>query len=242
VHKILAVLYAHNDYGLLKKAMLQLTSSICRDGLSFYFMDIPSEDTHLIQAICECGFRLTETRLHYVFSDFASYCQERYQVRQATEEDIESLRKVAVEMRNPYDRLHADVAFSQETADKYLGSYVENAVRGFADLVVVPAEDNDPPDAWIASLIPVMILDKRVAQGLAAAVSSRTRKGWMKKLMSEWIYILREQGADYTTAITQASNMQANTVWQSLGFTLRFVTHVFSKRIGPNSSTTRHAI
>ncbi len=231
VHKILTVLYAHDSYGLLKKAMLQLASEISNDMDTFYFMQIPSEETYLIQAFCECGFRLTETRLHQTLSNVDSYSHERYQVRKAIEDDIENLRAVAMQMRNPWDRLHADIAFKQETADAYLATFIENSVRGFADLVLVPAEGAGPPDGFHTTSYPVKILDKSVARFGAVAVSNKTRRGWHMKLQSETIYALKDLGADYILLDTQASNRRANWVQAARGFTLAYVTHIFSKLV-----------
>jgi dTDP-4-amino-4,6-dideoxy-D-galactose acyltransferase len=236
VYKILTVLYTHGNYSLLKKALLQLTSEISNQINSFYFLDIPSEDTYLIQAVCECGFRLTETRLHYAFSITDSYCHERYQVRKATEHDVDNLRKVAIQMRNPYDRLHADIAFKQDTADVYAATYVENSIRGFADLVLVPAEGNGPPDAFITcSLTPGNICNKKFAKIGMVAVFNKTRKGWMMKLISELIYLIKDKGYDYILVDTQSPNMPANKVFASRGFKFVFATHVFVKRIVTHS-------
>jgi dTDP-4-amino-4,6-dideoxy-D-galactose acyltransferase len=237
VYKVLTVLYTHDRYNLLKKAMVQWTSEISNQIDSLYFIDVPSEDTHLIQALCECKFRLTETRLHFAFLDVGSYCHERYGVRRATENDIENLRKVAIEMRNPYDRLHADVAFKEEIADAYVATYIENSVRGFADFVLVPAEGNSLPDGFFTcSLHPERILGRRIAKVGIVATSSKTRKGWMTKLLSETMYILKDHSADCVLINTQASNRAVSNVLISAGFTLAFVTHILSNSIESHSS------
>jgi dTDP-4-amino-4,6-dideoxy-D-galactose acyltransferase len=235
VYKVLTVLYAHKRYGLLKRAMLQWSSEISSRMNSRYTMEIPSEDTDLIQAACECGFRLTETRLHYVLSDISSHCRERYPVRKATEDDIENLRNVAIQMRNPYDRLHADISIQREVADDYVATYIENSVRGFADHVLVPAEGTGPPDAFhTCSVFPERILGKRLAKFGIVAVSKETRKGWHVKLLSETIHLLKDKEVDYILVNTQASNRAANRVLASFGFALAFVTHIFSKSFEPH--------
>jgi dTDP-4-amino-4,6-dideoxy-D-galactose acyltransferase len=236
-YKILTVLYNHGDYRVLRKAMVRFTEEIAREKPSFYFADIPSEDTHLIQVICECGFRLTETRLHYVSSKMDAFVHERYGVREATEQDIENLKQVATAMRNPYDRLHADVAFDQEVADAYVATYVENSVRGFADIVLVPAEGDGPPDGFhTCSLLPERILGKRIAKFGVVAVSNETRKGWHRKLLSETLHRLKDKQIDYILVNTQASNRRANRMLVSFGFELGYVTHIFSRACTPRGN------
>ena len=240
VYKLFTVLYAHDRYSLLKRAMLQWTSEISKGMHCMYMIEIPSEDTALIQAACESGLRLTETRLHYTLSDIHSYCKERYAVRTATEDDIENLRKVAIQMRNPYDRLHADISIQREMADAYVATYIENSVRGFADLVLVPAEGTGPPDGFhTCSIYPERILGKRIAKFGIVAVSQETRKGWHVKLLSETIHFLKDKEIDYILVNTQASNRPANRILESFGFTLVFVTHIFSKNIEYNGEHTR---
>jgi dTDP-4-amino-4,6-dideoxy-D-galactose acyltransferase len=229
VYKVHAILYTHNDYKLLKKVLQQWASEITAKTRSYYYLDIPSEDTYLIQAICECGFRMIETRLHYVFSGIDAHSSERYPVRKATEDDIDNLKKIAIKMRNPYDRLHADIAFTQETADAYLGTYVENAVRGFVDLILVPAEGSGPPDGFITSSFPVRILDKRIAKFGPTAISNVTRKGWSRKLISETVYVLKDMGTDYILLDTQPANGPSIGNLSQFGFKVVFATHIFSK-------------
>jgi dTDP-4-amino-4,6-dideoxy-D-galactose acyltransferase len=230
VYKIHTILYTHHDYSLLVRALRQWISGISSQVGSYYIADLPSEDVYLIQAFCDCRYRLTETRLHYVLSDVGSYSRERYPVRRATQDDIDNLRKVAVHMRNPYDRLHADISLKQEVADAYLAIYIENSVRGFADLVLVPAEGDGPPDGFhTCSIYPERILEKRIAKFGIVAVSKETRKGWHYKLLSETLHFLDDNEVNYVLVNTQASNRAVNRVLPSFGFTLAFVTHIFSK-------------
>ena len=231
VNKMLTVMYTHDNYILLKKALLQWVSEISKRERGLYFTEIPSEDTYLIQALCECGFRLTETRLHYAYYSVRSHYYQRYPVRKACESDIENLRKIAVQMRNPYDRLHADIAFTKERADAYLATYIENAVRGFSDLVLVPEEGDGPPDGFHTSSFPVSILGWKIAKFGIVAISRETRKGWLKKMISETIYALKERETDFIFVNTQAPNRAVQVVFDSFGFKLVYLTHIFSMSI-----------
>lgn len=238
VKKVFSVLYSHDNYAVLKSALMQWVSEIGVQENAYYFIDIPSEDLRLIQAFCECGFRLTETRLHYVLSDIGSYAHPvRYRVRTASEADIENLRMVSVQMRNIYDRLHADIAFSTEQADAYVATYIENSIRGFSDLVLVPDEGDGPPDGFHSALFPVDILGRKVARFGITAISALSRKGWLKKLISETIYALMERDAEYILVNTQAPNKLVQHVFEGFGFRLACITHIFAKAINGASKS-----
>jgi len=157
-----------------------------------------------------------------------TYTTERYKVRRAELSDIPNLRRVAAEMRNPYDRAHSDIVYNDEIADNYLADYVEQSVKGFTDLVIVPAEEGVPPDAFLTINYPTDILGKKIAKLLVIAASSRTCKGWAKKLNLEGIIRLKEMGTDYVLVNTQSSNKQSVQNLLHKGFLLSGVTHVFS--------------
>jgi dTDP-4-amino-4,6-dideoxy-D-galactose acyltransferase len=232
VYKILTVLYAHDNYSILKEAMIQLTSELSNEKGSYCVGEIPSEDTYLIQAICECGFRLTETRLHYVKSQMESSIRKRYQVRMATEDDIDNLISVAITMRQPFDRLHADIAINQEIADAYIGTLIANSVRGYADFVLVPSVGDGQPDAFLAcSLYPDNPIGKKVARVGVAAVSNKTRVGWYPKLLAEAIHVLKDKKVAYVVGATQASNRGVHRTNLLLGFSVGYVTHIFAKSV-----------
>ena len=78
--------------------------------------------------------------------------------------------------RNDYDRFHADARTSQERADDYLATYIENCVKGFADQVLVPDEEGVPPDSFMASNFDLggSALGYRLDKLLFSAVSSAT--------------------------------------------------------------------
>jgi dTDP-4-amino-4,6-dideoxy-D-galactose acyltransferase len=228
VFKIMAVLFRHDNYDILRVAINDFSKKVPGPGKSCYYFEIPPEDNLLIQAFNESGFRLVETRLGVCLADVQSYSQERFAVRRAVEKDIENLRKTAAAMRNPYDRVHSDVIFSADQGDRYIAEYAEQAVRGFSDVVLVPAADDSPPDAFAGCNYPQDILGRKIANFSLTAVSNKTRKGWLKKLISEMIHILKEKGAEYIITNTQAQNMASLKSLESAGFRLYSVKHVIS--------------
>lgn len=231
VYKIITVLYAHNNYDVLKRAVFHLVSDLMKKADAYYFGEFPSEDIYLIQAICEAGFRLTETRIHYVNAQCEIRVNKRYEVRTATAHDVDNLKSVAIEMRQPFDRLHADAAISQDVADAYLAKLIESSVHGFADFVLVPSVGDSEPDAFLAcSIYPDSPVGKRVARLGVAAVSNKTRLGWYPKLVTEALHILKNRNVDYVVGDTQASNRLVHRNALMLGFNVGYVTHMFSRK------------
>ncbi|MDP3849691.1 MAG: hypothetical protein Q8Q59_04250 [Luteolibacter sp.] len=196
---------------------------------AYFFLDVPSEDIRLIQALGASRFMLIETRLNYSLSNIQQYGNPaRFAVRDATPEDARALRSVAMRMRNQYDRVHADPAFSPCQADEYLGTFIEEAIKGFADLVLLPNVENLPPFGFLAGNKPVDVLGHRVSKLVLAAIDNSIEKGWLYQLLSEFIFRIKDCEAGYLTTITQASNRPAIRTWEKAGFNLYSVTHVFS--------------
>jgi len=189
---------------------------------------IPCEDLLLIRAMSQTGFRLVETRLNYYFNSFDEVTPPSALVRKAHEGDIPELREVAVRMRNMFDRVHADPAFDNETADAYLGTFIEQSVKGFADMVIVPELEGVKPFGFLAADCPVEVMNKRIARLVLAAVDNSVHKGWLSKLLEGVLFELKQERTDILTTITQASNRPAIRTWEKAGFRLGYVTHLYS--------------
>ena len=183
---------------------------------------------NLIQGLSQTGFRLVETRLNYYYTAFDEAVPPPVPVRRAVTKDIPALRDIAMRMRNRYDRVHADPAFETGEADAYLGTFIEESVKGFADMVIVPDLPGTEPFGFLAANNPEKVLNYRIAKLVLAAVDSRDHKGWLAHLLSGVIQELKKQNTDILTTITQASNRPAIRTWEKAGFRLGFVTHVYS--------------
>ncbi len=197
----------------------------------YCFIEIPSEDIRLIQALTLNGFKLIETRLTYFRGDLDKHAHERFGVRPATKADIENLKRVARVMRNDYDRFHADTIFSTKIADEFLATYVEAAVNGFSDIVLVPNQEGSASDAFLTALYyktQWASLGENVSKMVLSAVSSSTCKGWYIKLISEMTYHLRDEGAKYVFMNTQSTNRAVFRTWEKLGYRLGLSTHVLA--------------
>lgn len=225
-YKLFSVLYDPANHSDLGKALSELLANLRQKQPKFYFWaEIPAEDTEVAQAISKVGFGLVETRLHFVKKNLQDFDYEPFAVRKATEADIPNLRKVAAEARNPYDRVHADTFFGQEKADQYLALYAENAVKGFAETVLVPA-DSAPPDSFLA-ISSLEALQKKFARIALTAVLP-SRKGWHLKLCAETIQYAQKNKADYVLMTTQATNGAVFRTTEKLGFQLGACSHIFS--------------
>lgn len=203
-------------------------------GLQYVFIEIPSEHIDLIQNLNLNNFRLIETRLHY-YNDFTNGFTpgERFNVRAASNCDIDNLRSVAARMRNIYDRFHADRIFDVKIADAFLAKYIENAINGFADLVIVPNALNCQSNSFLTAVYQDAIVkynNLKCAKMVLSAVDAESNKGWYLKLISEMTIMLREKGFNVIHCNTQATNRAVIKVWTKLGYQYGRCTHIFSKK------------
>ncbi|MFN2336738.1 MAG: hypothetical protein ABR560_07185 [Bacteroidales bacterium] len=217
----------HDSTDITGRAVSRFTGEIAGEG-DYIFMNIPCEDLRLIQGLSRTGFRLVETRLNYFFTAFDVAVPPPVPVRRAVTNDIPALRDIAMRMRNRYDRVHADPAFEPGEADAYLATFIEESVKGFADMVIVPDLPGREPFGFLAANNPEKVLGYNIAKLVLAAVDARDHKGWLGHLLSGVIDELRKQETDILTTITQASNRPAIRTWEKAGFRLGYVTHVYS--------------
>lgn len=199
-------------------------------GRFYCFMEIPTEDTRVLQGLTGSGFALIETRLNYFHDQVQDFTGERFPVRDAVLGDTELLREVAMKARNSFDRFHADPVFGIEKADGFLATYVENSIRGFSDITLVPAADgmrsagfltgNYQRDVWTSVGTPI-------AKMVLSAVSPECR-GWYRKLVSELTFRFKQEGVACVHMNTQSSNRAVVKVWESLGYRYGNTVHVLS--------------
>jgi dTDP-4-amino-4,6-dideoxy-D-galactose acyltransferase len=229
-YRLHSVLFEKTDQRRLTAAVLHFKERFFNQPGRYCFTDVPSEDIVLLQALTGAGFRLIETRMTY-YLELQKYSYERYPVREATHPDIPNLRRVASEARNPFDRFHADPIFDPIKADAFLATFAEESVKGFADYTMVPDEPGTPPDAFLTAKLlrdEWPVIGAKVSKMVLSAVSSKTCKGWYRKLISEMAYYLQSQGADYAFMHPASTNKAVFYAYENLGCRLGQVTHVFS--------------
>jgi dTDP-4-amino-4,6-dideoxy-D-galactose acyltransferase len=229
-YRLHSVLFDKINQSNLTAAIQSFKKIFFNERGKYCFTIIPSEDIYLLQALTESSFKLVETRLTYSLN-LKHFNHERYSVRPATLEDIPTLRNVASEMRNPFDRFHADPIFEAKKADDFLATFIEESVKGFADYIIVPNEPGVPPEAFLTAKYlkeEWPIIGVNISKLILAAVSSTTCKGWYRKLISEMAYHLKSIGAEYVFLHPASTNKSSIHVYESLGSKLGQITHVFS--------------
>jgi dTDP-4-amino-4,6-dideoxy-D-galactose acyltransferase len=193
--------------------------------------EVPSEDKDVIQLLNNYKFRTIETRLHYYNNNLNNFRYQRFNVRDANNDDIRNLKKVASFMRNDYDRFHSDWSFDKNQADKYLETYIENSIKDFADVILVPNELNLNADSFLTANICKSFwedIDYKISKMVLSAVSSETNRGWYVKLVSEMTYRLIDEGACCIFMNTQSTNIAVLSTWEKLGYKIGRVTHLLS--------------
>ncbi|GAA4303721.1 hypothetical protein GCM10023183_16580 [Nibribacter koreensis] len=182
-----------------------------------------------MQCLTAAGLRLIETRLHYYSQDLKNFTGERYPVRQATILDKEALAQLAAQQRNPFDRTHADTAFTTQEADAYLARYAQEALNGFCAGVLVPREE-PVPNAFLAystyqEALPTKPLNR---YHVALAAVGLGYKGGLFKLVSELVHIAKADPSAVVTYTTQSTNRAAIKTCEKLGFGFARATHILS--------------
>lgn len=216
----------------LAHTLTALKDELSRRHPRYYlFMEVPSEDLTMLQALGLAGYRLIETRLTYFRDDLHAFnYPRRFSVRPATEADIPDLRNVAMSMANRFDRFHADSFFPTALADGFLATFVENSVGGFADIVLVPAGFGDMPGAFLTgNFMPDQpaLAGVKIGRMVLSAVAIN-RRGWYLKLISELSYYFQECGVSLCYLTTQSTNQAVIRVWEKLGYHYGKSTHIFA--------------
>lgn len=218
-YKLLFILRENGDEQNLVEAISQFKEIFIKKNKCYCFSEIPSEDIWTIQALNKNGFKLVETRMTY-YLDLNIFSNQRYSIRQGTVEDITNLKRVAREMRNIYDRFHADSIYSQKKADEFLSTYIEESLKGFADFVIVPNEKGVAPDAFLTANYLNSEWDKigeKISKMVLSAVSSTTCRGWYIKLISEMAYHLKSIGANFAFMHPATTNRAVIHSYEKLG-------------------------
>lgn len=228
--KIKYVFYDFPEFRSIMKAVHEFVNSILKDKNVHILAEIPSMDTNVIQALSGLGFFLNETRINY-YLDITSFNNKRFNVREALISDIDNLVRVSKEMKNPFDRFHSDPFYTEDHAKRFLGKYIEESIKGFADIVIVPNDENIPADSFYAGKYlksEWKSMGIKASKIILSAVSSKTNQGWFLKLNSEMIYHLRDIGAQYVFFQTAAPNKAVIHVNEKLGYKIGHISHYFS--------------
>lgn len=206
----------HADY---EELLQELVSRARKNDIRYLFAQVDTRDLATIQTLGRLRFSVIETRL-LSSMDITNYRhEERYPVRPATADDVDSLARTASDTVNLYDRFHSDPFIAKEDANRLMRKWVEASIaESFADITLVPDVSNpgafctvkyhrDNWNGW----------NLKMAQPVFSAVS-REFKGWYQKLISEVHYHLQQMGAEYSYVSTQTTNKAVIWVWEKLGY------------------------
>ena len=178
------------------------------------------------------GWRLIETRVTYFRDDMQKFeFFEERQTRNAVLEDIPDIRTTAMKSVNAFDRFHADSFYSDREASDFMAVFAENSVRGFADVVLVPAIG--PADAFLTGVyLPESDVfgSLKIGKPVLSAVS-QNRKGWYKHLIGSMGNQFKLMGVDIAFMTTQTTNRAVQRVWFQHGFRFGRATHIFSTHV-----------
>ncbi len=234
VIRLYTVLYTGREVAALAEATEAFRVAVvdAQPGMHC-FAEVPSEDIGLIQALGRAGFGTVETRCFFYKDDVAAFDHPRYPVRMAVgEADAVRVGIVSAEMRNAFDRFHADAYLTPAKGDAFLRTYAEAAVRGYCDAVLVPDEAvaGVPLDSFLA----ISDLNADAATlgvGLTRVVLTAVgpqNKGWHLKLVAETVQRARILGATYALMTTQSTNRAVFRTAEKLGWKLGGTGHVLS--------------
>lgn len=195
------------------------------------FAEVPAQATGAMRTLCHAGFSLVETRLTY-FHNLQKLPEITRPVRRAKSSDADYLKRTASAARNPFDRYHTDPFFSEEQASRYLETYIENCLNGFAEMVLVP-ELPLPPASFAAlsrAEVPGMGSGQTLYRIPLTACLEENR-GWHYHLCLAALHEAAENKAIALVMTTQAANAAVVHNCEKLGFRLGSVFHIFSKTI-----------
>lgn len=209
-----------------------------RRSRAYFFADVPSEDTAMLQALGSAGFRLVETRLTYVHDEPGRVKADALAAcRVASDVDADELRRVGRVARNAFDRYHADPFFGQRVADDYVGEYAAQCARGFADVVLVPG-DGQPAGAFVCGQLAVPSPGPKIGR-LALAAVDAPRRGWYRTLGEALLRWMGDRDVAHVANTTQSTNRAVIHVTTQLGYRFGRASHILAAGVEPEGALRR---
>lgn len=206
-----SVVYDNENHPDLVPVLQAWLALLSQRGIRYVMSVVFPEDLCLVQALGQCGFELIESRItfHQKIADFTP--KERYDIRKATDQDVDYLSAVAREMVNPFDRFHADRFINRKDADRLMSEWVRASIEGsFADFAIVP--DVPKPQAFCtvkSHQEKWHLWGVNLAQSVVLGAVAPSFKGWYRKLISESNIMLASMGAEHVFWKTQITNRAA---------------------------------
>jgi dTDP-4-amino-4,6-dideoxy-D-galactose acyltransferase len=212
----------------INELVKKLLSSLPGDSEKPYlYIEIPSEDLEILEAISQSGWKMIETRLTYYHPDTSLFETEILnRTRLANHEDIDDLRKAAIETRNHFDRFHSDSHFSDAEVDRFMGVFIENSVNGREDYVVVPK--HGPANAFFAGS--KVEIDQNISVGrMTLSAVAAERKGWHRDVTQALCCYFQQDNIQTAVMTTQSTNRAVLANLAKLNFRFGRASHIYSR-------------
>jgi len=144
-----------------------------------------------------------------------------YTPRRAKEQDIPSLRKMAVSLFN-HSRFYQDPFFTRTEADRLFRQWTENAVLGVAADTVLLVPD--------AGFIACKLSGRKYGEiSLVGVTGAYQGKGIGASLVRAALAWFNKKSIETVTVRTQLINTEAMNFYRSLGFSIKSYDIVFGK-------------
>jgi len=177
------------------------------------------EDVSTIKILEKSGFFLVDVKmtLEINLKDI-NIKQPGHKTRISKESDIQVLKQIA---NNSYweTRFYFDNNFNKDKANELYQVWVENSCTGYADVVLV-ADEKEKPVGFISCHLRS---DNKGSIGLVGVDQSMRGKGIGNDLLMASYRWFADQHIDTISVVTQARNIEAQRLYQSVGMKTRKV-------------------
>jgi hypothetical protein len=133
--------------------------------------------------------------------------------------------KCRARARNALYRYHTDPFLSAPESAEYLAAYVSIAVRGFSDMLILPAPDSSEPSAFLTGTFDhcyEKACGAKIAR-IALTTVAPERSGRNKRMNCELLHWFKNCGAQLVDTTTRLTNRGAYAFWKRLATSMAAV-------------------
>jgi dTDP-4-amino-4,6-dideoxy-D-galactose acyltransferase len=185
---------------------------IAEDKIRWVSLLAPSTDVALVNAAVRLGYTIVDTRI--TLSKQLADSGEPTRADLALADDTDQMAAIAA-TAFPLSRFSVDPHLDDQRCELFYDTWVRNSMNGqMADAVVVSRHDGLVDGFVTMRLRP----DRTASLPLVAIRSDRRGRGVGKRLATDAVGWLVEQGAMNVDVVTQLSNLSAVRLYESVGF------------------------
>lgn len=216
------------EESIAEELTAHLVENAKREGIKMLVVRVPLDDLAWVQAVEKFGFQSMDVQLPMMLrnptatSDSSRTRNTNVQIREFAAHDLPEILSFA-QTAFGRSRFYADRFLPRKLSDQLHQEWIENDCAGRASFVLVAVADNR-----VCGLV-AGLWDKMQEQllsvkhghvDLIAVRSDMHKRGIARQLMSAAIQRYVDHGAGIITVSTQATNLAAISLYQSIGFTL----------------------